>query len=404
MDETPALRRPAIVWFKAQSPGFRSDGSSLVTFAFAEALASDFDLHLVCLPTKATVDDPASRCVPPFSSATIVQPAHHGGALRRVAVGGWYRLLDAAGVRPLAASLEGSRRIGRAVRDDAARLGATHLVTEYWTTGRIHQRSTIGSTLLLHDVEHVNIAQMPSSGGRVRCRIKAWRARTVKREETRAYLSAERVLFLSDADRACFAKTGVSKGSVVEVPAVPRHEVKYGSGRGTQLVMLGGLAWWPNAEGVEWFFEAVWPDLARRCPDARVALVGAAPQEMVERWTSDHVRFVGFVADLAEELCTYDIGVVPVRFGTGVKTKTIDLLAAGLPIVSTTNGVRGTSAESAGAALRDDPAEFAVAVCELVESAKARNELAAAGRAQFLADHGAPIDPTLFVGDSAGAR
>ncbi len=404
VDTADYQRRPSVIWFKAQAPGFRFDGSSLVTLAFARELAGVADLHLVYLPTKATIDDPAARSVPPFASATVIEPAHHGGLVRRVVVGGWFMVLDAFGIRPLASSVESSGRVCRALADHAVRVSASHLVSEHWTTGRVHERCELPSTLVMIDVEHENRADKPSSVGFARGIARAWKTSVVRREEQRACTSANQVIFLSAADKESFERAGVTGGSVVRVPAQPQREPKQASGRGNRLVMLGGFTWWPNAEGVEWFFNSVWPEVLHRCPDALLKVVGPAPDDFAERWVSEHVTFVGFVSDLAQELSSNDLGVVPVRFGTGVKTKSIDLLAAGLPIVSTTNGVRGTSAESEGALLRDDPIEFAAAVCELIYSPDARNRLAVNGRARFLAEHGAPLDPTYFVGTEANTE
>ncbi len=67
--------KPQLVWFKAQAPGIRNDGSSMVTMRFATELAKDFDLHLVCLRTPTTSTDPAAACAPPFTTVTVAASA-----------------------------------------------------------------------------------------------------------------------------------------------------------------------------------------------------------------------------------------------------------------------------------------------------------------------------------------
>lgn len=54
-----------------------------------------------------------------------------------------------------------------------------------------------------------------------------------------------------------------------------------------------------------------------------------------------NVRHVGEVADVAPYLAAADIGVVPLSSGSGTSFKTIEYLAAGIPVVTTEVGARG---------------------------------------------------------------
>ena len=51
--------------------------------------------------------------------------------------------------------------------------------------------------------------------------------------------------------------------------------------------------------------------------------------------------------DVASELSRHRAFVAPMVEGTGVKTKVLEAMAAGLPVVTTTAGVRGLASRTA---------------------------------------------------------
>jgi glycosyltransferase involved in cell wall biosynthesis len=73
------------------------------------------------------------------------------------------------------------------------------------------------------------------------------------------------------------------------------------------------------------------------------------------------------VGDVKEAYARAAVVINPVLAGTGLKTKTIEALAFGCPLVSTSCGAEGLEA-AAGSAfyLADDPVPFAAAVIELL--------------------------------------
>lgn len=380
-------RKPSLVWFKAQAPGLRADGSSMVSLAMATHLAKQWDIHLVCLKTPSLTSDPAVVCVPPFSSVIVAKAGHQQTRRHRLVLGTWYHLLDRAGLKPLDASIEGSRPVSRALRDVVERTNATAAVLEYWTAGcLIDALGPIPSTLIVHDVAHLMGDRMtPSFFGRRRSAM-------IKRAELAACRRASNVAFLSTEDRDAFEELGVRNGTVVPVPVdvpgpIDAAELPAGqqSDKGTTALFLGGLDWWPNREALNWLLDLVWPCVVEQRPDAELLVVGTGRREDAV----PGVSFTGFVSDLASLLAEAHVGVVPTVSGTGVKTKTLEMLKAGLPIVATANGVRGTSAGEAGALITDDPHEFARHIVTLLDSGALRRELSRAGRTALTRVHSA---------------
>jgi GT2 family glycosyltransferase len=109
------------------------------------------------------------------------------------------------------------------------------------------------------------------------------------------------------------------------------------------LLFVGGFAHTPNIDAVIWFVTKVFPYIAEKIPGIRVLIVGSyAPKEIISL-ASGNVIIKGYVSDLElnqlYENCR--IAIIPLRYGAGVKGKTAEAIAKGIPIVSTSFGIEG---------------------------------------------------------------
>ena len=64
------------------------------------------------------------------------------------------------------------------------------------------------------------------------------------------------------------------------------------------ILFTGTLSHPPNAEGIAWFVEHVWPDVVRERDDARLLIVGRKPPATVTRLASERIEVTGFVDDV----------------------------------------------------------------------------------------------------------
>lgn len=76
--------------------------------------------------------------------------------------------------------------------------------------------------------------------------------------------------------------------------------------------------------------------------------------------------------------------VVPLRTGFGIKNKTLEAMAAGVPVVASDRGLEGLAVDgdnTALAALRaNKPAEYVDAISQLFENTQLRSQLSHNGR------------------------
>jgi glycosyltransferase involved in cell wall biosynthesis len=147
------------------------------------------------------------------------------------------------------------------------------------------------------------------------------------------------------------------------------------------VLYVGSEYHYPNLDAVNWFLDHVWHEIAAADSRLRFRLVGEW-SEATRKRLRRHPRAecLGFVPDL-ESLLRTSILVVPVRIGSGVRTKILQAMMEGAPVVSTTVGAEGIPVRNGRELLiRDDPHEFAQAVLTLADDATLRRRLATSAR------------------------
>ncbi len=137
----------------------------------------------------------------------------------------------------------------------------------------------------------------------------------------------------------------------------------------------------PNLDAVNWFLDEVWGEVVAADPRLRFRLVGQWEEATQARFTRHgRVDCLGYVPDL-ESLLHTSILVVPLRIGSGVRTKILQAMMEGAPVVSTTVGGEGIPAQDGREILlRDDPKGFARAVLMLAGDGVLRRQFASHAR------------------------
>ncbi len=101
------------------------------------------------------------------------------------------------------------------------------------------------------------------------------------------------------------------------------------------------------------------------------------------------VHTIGYVEDYIAEIQRHDIQLTPISVGTGTKGKVLDAFANGLLVVGTPLALENIAVESGKSCIQYETGEeLTSALHELAENHNAVKELASAGRAAILAQHG----------------
>ncbi len=130
-----------------------------------------------------------------------------------------------------------------------------------------------------------------------------------------------------------------------------------------RLFHLGAMDWGPNREGVAWFVDAVWPELVKRHPGTEFHLAGKSLPPDLHAEVEGIVNH-GEVPDADAFASQYDMLVVPLLRGAGIRVKIVEALAKGIPVATTKMGVAGLDLENRDCIIYGEPEKL----CDLISN------------------------------------
>lgn len=207
-----------------------------------------------------------------------------------------------------------------------------------------------------------------------------WRAR---RWERHALAQADVVVAVTDSDARKLAAIGGRPTCVVSNGVDTRGFASVTPDATSQCVLfVGNYEYAPNVDAIEWALNEVWPRLWALRPEARFIVCGhAMPDAWRQRWPDPRIEWRGFVPSLPEVQSQAAVFMAPLRSGGGSKLKVLEALAAGLPVVSTREGLSGLDVSDGVQARVADSAEaMAQATAELLAQPDRAQALGQAAR------------------------
>jgi glycosyltransferase involved in cell wall biosynthesis len=207
--------------------------------------------------------------------------------------------------------------------------------------------------------------------------------------ETEVCRRFDHVVWVTAEDRQAvgalsnLAVNGQKFSTVIPICADPAHipPVESVANR-PRITFMGGLHWPPNAQGVLWFFQKVFPQIREAVPEAVLTVIGKTPPSGL---VGEGVEVTGYVVDPLPYLTETAVFIVPLHAGGGMRVKILDAWSWGLPIVSTTIGAEGIETEPEKNILIADTAEaFAQAVIRILNDPTLTRQLGQNGRQTVL--------------------
>lgn len=144
--------------------------------------------------------------------------------------------------------------------------------------------------------------------------------------------------------------------------------------------IIGTASWPPTASAMRRLVEEVWPLVRARAPDARLLIAGRGTSGLGLR--GDGVEVVGEVTAATQFLHRLSVLLYPLSRGSGMKVKTMEAAACGVPVVTTPEGGEGLEL-GAGMVVADSTAELVEATVSLLGDSDERRRRGAAAREHF---------------------
>lgn len=143
------------------------------------------------------------------------------------------------------------------------------------------------------------------------------------------------------------------------------------------LFLFGSLDWMPNVEAVLWFYHKVFTRLKQEIPDVKLYIGGKnPPQEILSLHDENKVFVYGNVPSARDFMQSFEIMLVPLLSGGGMRIKIIEGMAMQKVIISTSIGAEGIQAiPEKDILIANTPEEFVTQIKRCFESTELKQKL-----------------------------
>lgn len=133
------------------------------------------------------------------------------------------------------------------------------------------------------------------------------------------------------------------------------------------ILYLGNFTWLQNREAVQILIDKVWPKIKLKIPECKLWIIGKDAKDFFQKLESENIR-VEEIADIREAYQRSWVLVAPIYGGGGTRYKNLEAFASGLPVVTTSIGIRGTDVKDGeDLIIRDTPDDIADAAVNLIQ-------------------------------------
>lgn len=147
----------------------------------------------------------------------------------------------------------------------------------------------------------------------------------------------DRVICIQAEDRALVARwLGPERTLLAPHPVSPTRHPRRESARSVAFV---ASAWQTNEDGIRWFLAEVWP--AVQAEGLTLDVYGWIGDALEDCAGTPGLRRHGHQPSLQAAYARADVVINPVHAGAGLKIKSVEALAHGLPLLTTSEGARG---------------------------------------------------------------
>lgn len=134
------------------------------------------------------------------------------------------------------------------------------------------------------------------------------------------------------------------------------------------IVSVASMDWPPNVDGIMWFCDKIFSKVKDHLPQVKLYIVGKNPPYSVRNLhNGSDIIVTGFVEDVRDYIAKGSVFIVPLRIGSGMRLKILQVMAMGKAVISTSVGAEGIRVNSGhNIVLADTETQFAKSVIELL--------------------------------------
>lgn len=198
--------------------------------------------------------------------------------------------------------------------------------------------------LRAHNVEHIIWQRLAAQESNpVKAAYLRLLSTRLKREELQLAGSMDGILAISSEDAQVFKQLGIEVPIIVapvgmDIASIRQQPMPEGP---LHLYHLGSMDWQPNIEAVDHFLTSIWPLIQRSHPDVQVHLAGRHMPEAFLAKGASNLEIQGEVPSSHGFAHDFQVMVVPLLSGGGMRVKIVEAMALGKVVLSTSVGAEG---------------------------------------------------------------
>jgi glycosyltransferase involved in cell wall biosynthesis len=200
----------------------------------------------------------------------------------------------------------------------------------------------------------------------------------LKKFELKIINTVNAVVTITEIDEANIKLINPKKQTFTSVTGINLTEYKFADKPQypNTLFHFASMDWLPNEEAVTWFIEKVWPNVISKNLNTRLVLAGRGMPQKFKKMASDTITIIEKVNSSSAFYHQYDIMLVPLLSGSGLRIKLVEGLAYGKAIITTSIGAEGIPYENKKQMIIADTAnEFSEAVIHLLQNPQLKDIL-----------------------------
>lgn len=178
----------------------------------------------------------------------------------------------------------------------------------------------------------------------------------------------DKVIFVSQVETEWLNSKLPNKAVTIPVGinAIPTENLNT-SYEKNMLTFVGNLKVAANVDSLSWIVKDIIPKISHK---VKLMVIGSCPDSLIQEYKEyENVIFTGRVNDLISYVRKGQIFLSPLLYGTGIKTKILEAMAMGVPVVTNDVGAEGIAVTNGNEIwIENTPEDIAKKVDELLDS------------------------------------
>jgi len=382
-----------------------TQGTRRVTLNLIHALQGPHEVTVLCKTLSDEEDDLAGELAAHCENVVALRAPNTRSFFHRAFFKLYYCLRSLFTLVPLRVQYDCPREIIMAARALTEAEEYDLLLVEYWTMAATASGARARVKVLFeHDVDCLRNRERYLAARGLFSKLKryvSWKLE--ERGQFRAYSRFDAILTLTGFDREKIEEISGRVGSTAPGSRDPKpvHVLPTGvdasffktgerDEESDSVLFVGSFAADFNCDAIAYFVKSVFPHVREAVPEAKLYIAGGnAPPEVEALGRVEGVVYLGLQKDLTGPLSRASVFVVPLRFAGGIRIRTLEAMAMGKAIVTTSVGIRGIEAVNGRDLLiADGDRGLASAIVGLLKDPSRRAELGQSARAFAEAHYG----------------